>query len=448
MDGNSSRMSPLGSFASLAVLLVLQNVITLSVNLADNVMLGGYAEVALSGVAAVNQIQFIYQQLMMALGDGVVIFCARYWGEGKFEPMKRISCLAMHVAILIAILLFLLVSLFPRHLLLAFTDDEAILLEGMRYLCIVRYSYLFFAITQMLLATLRSIEVVRISFFLSLLALVVNCVINYTLIYGNFGFPELGVEGAAIGTLFSRIIELLVLFLFIKRENLALSIRFCDYVKSSHALAKSYFRQTGPLLFNASLWGLNTAMQTVVLGHMTSAAIAANSASSTLYLLVKSTAVGSGSAASVVIGKAIGQGDRARVNRISHHLQLAFLGIGLFGALFLFSVRGPFMSLYRLSPEAMALMGQFLTVLTVTFIGMAYEMPTNAVLKAGGCAKSVVKMNLISIWAIVIPLSLAMAFLFHASPVLVVICLNSDQIFKCLPSWYLVNRTDWIKKLT
>lgn len=440
-------MSPLFSFVSLAVVLVLQNVVTLSVNLADNLMLGGYAETALSGAAAVNQVQFIFQQLMMALSDGVVIFCARYWGARNLEPMKRISSLAMRLAFGLSLVLFALVSFFPRQVLCIFTDDEAIIVEGMRYLAIIRFSYFFFAVTQMVLATLRSIEVVRISFFLSILALVVNCCINYTLIYGRFGFPEMGVEGAAIGTLVSRVLELVVLLFFVRFREPVLHLKPSDYLTIDRSMVRSYLRLTWPLLCNAALWGVNTAMQTIILGHMTAAAIAANSASSTLYLLVKSTAVGSASAASVIIGKAIGEGNRNRVLRISRNLQFAFLAIGGASALFLFAISGPVMSMYHLSSEAMELMRQFLFVLPITFLGMSYEMPNNAVLKAGGCTKSVVKMNLISIWAIVIPLSLVLAFVVHASPVAVVACLNSDQIFKCLPSWYLVNRTNWIRSL-
>ena len=440
-------MSPLCSFVSLAVVLVLQNVVTLSVNLADNLMLGGYAETALSGAAAVNQVQFVFQQLMMALSDGVVIFCARYWGARNLEPMKRISSLAMRLAFGLSLVLFALVSFFPRQVLCIFTDDEAIIVEGMRYLAIIRFSYFFFAVTQMVLATLRSIEVVRISFFLSILALVVNCCINYTLIYGRFGFPEMGVEGAAIGTLVSRVLELVVLLVFVRFREHVLHLKPSDYLKIDRSMVKSYLRLTGPLLCNAALWGVNTAMQTIILGHMTAAAIAANSASSTLYLLVKSTAVGSASAASVVIGKAIGEGNRNRVLRISRNLQFAFLAIGGASALFLFAVSGPMMRMYHLGSEAMELMRQFLLVLPITFLGMSYEMPNNAVLKAGGCTKSVVKMNLISIWAVVIPLSLVLAFVVHATPVAVVVCLNSDQIFKCLPSWYLVNRTNWIRSL-
>ena len=105
----------LSSFFAIYVVLVLQNIVTISVNLADNVMLGGYSETALSGVAVVNQIQFIYQQLLTALGDGLVIFCSQYWGKGQTGPMKKISATAMHAGLLIAVILFAAVSLFPYN---------------------------------------------------------------------------------------------------------------------------------------------------------------------------------------------------------------------------------------------------------------------------------------------------------------------------------------------
>ena len=111
------------SFFSLYMALVLQNVITLSVNLTDNVMLGAYSETALSGAAAVNQIQFVFQQVLNGLGDGLVIFCSQYWGRKQTKTMKRISAVAMYAAISVSVLLFVLVSLFPSEAVNIFTAD-------------------------------------------------------------------------------------------------------------------------------------------------------------------------------------------------------------------------------------------------------------------------------------------------------------------------------------
>ena len=437
------------SFFSLYIALVLQNVITLSVNLTDNVMLGAYSETALSGAAAVNQIQFVFQQLLNGLGDGVVIFCSQYWGKKQTETMKRISAVAMHAAITVSVLLFILVSLFPSEAVGIFTTDESIIQEGAKYLQVIRFTYLLFAVTQILLATLRSAEIVKIAFRLSVLTFFVNCGLNYLFIFGHFGMPELVIEGAAVGTLAARILEITILIIFIwKREN-RLQIRFKDYWKLDKGLCRDYFRVAAPMVVTQGLWGVNTALQTVILGHMTAAAIAANSAASTLFLLVKSISVGASSSASVIIGKTVGGGDLALVKTYAKRLQKLFLGIGILSAGLLFFLRVPFLSLYDLQPETMEMTNTFLLIFCVVVMGMSYQMPTNnGIIRGGGNAMFVVKMDLISIWLIVIPVSFFMAFVVEASPVVVFCCLNADQIFKCIPAFLKANYGNWIRRLT
>lgn len=436
-------------FFSIYVALVLQNVITLSVNLADNMMLGAYSEISLSGVAAVNQIQFVYQQILHALGDGLVIFCSQYWGKKQTGPMKRIAATAMHAGLLVCALLFSLVSLFPYQALGIFTTDTAIIGEGVRYLNIVRFTYLFFAVTQILLATLRSTEIVKIAFLLSVQTFFINCCINYVLIYGKFDAPELGVAGAAIGTLVARIVECTVLICYIVKKGNRLGIRLKDYFGFDRVLCKDYVRITAPMMAVSGLWGLNTALQTVILGHMTSAAIAANSAASNLFLMVKSAAVGASFTASILIGKTIGTGDLNLVKNYARVLQKMFVVIGLISGTLLFFLRIPVLSMYDLSPETKEMANTFLIILSVVCMGMSYQMPTNTgIIRGGGNTMFVVKMDIISIWLIVIPLSFFMAFVVKASPTVVVCCLNADQIFKCVPAFLEVNYGSWIRKLT
>ena len=244
------------NFFSIYIVLVLQNVVTISVNLADNVMLGGYSETALSGVAAVNQIQFVYQQLLMALGDGLVIFCSQYWGKRQTEPMRKISSVAMRAGLFIAVVLFAAVSLFPQRAVGLFTTEESIIREGAAYLGIVKYTYVFFAVTIILLATLRSVETVKIAFWLSVMAFCVNCCINYVLIYGRFGAPELGAKGAAIGTLAARIAECAVLLVYIAKKEKKLHLQLKDYFRADRLMAGDYFRVCLPMLVVQGLWGL------------------------------------------------------------------------------------------------------------------------------------------------------------------------------------------------
>ncbi len=487
-------------FFMMWIVLVLQNVITLSVNLADNIMLGAYSEAALSGVAAVNQIQFVYQQILTAFGESVVIMSTQYFGKKEFGPIRKFSSIGMRFGILAAVLLFAGVTFAPHAFVGFFTTDETIIAQGVQYLQVIRFTYIFFAITQILLATLRGVGIVRISLVLSISTLLINCSINYTLIYGHFGAPELGVTGAAIGTLAARIAELLILVLYIRRNREAgkrmiaafsaqkveaeafaagkqsdknayvdtgkdsrnqeesygtahvmglLDLTFGNYRYTNRELRRDYVRIMLPVLAVSAMWGLNNAFQNAILGHMTARAIAANSISSTLFLIVKSMAVGASSAGTFIIGKTIGMGDEKRLKATARTLQILFLCIGICAGVILYFLRGPILSFYQVEPETKEMADTFLKIMCVITVTMSYQMPTDlGIVRGGGDTKFVMKLDLISIWGIVLPLSYIMAFVVGASPVVVVWCLNSDQIFKCIPAFFKANFGHWAKKLT
>ena len=437
------------NFLKLCSMLVLQNVVTLSVNLADNIMLGAFSETALSGVTTVNQVQFVFQQLLMALGDGLVIFGSQYWGKKETKPVRKISAWAMCTGIFIALILFILASFFPRQLLGLFTTDQTIIEAGLSYLAIIRFTYFFFAVTQILLATLRCVEIAGIAFGLSVMTLIINCSINWILIYGHFGAPRMGAAGAAVGTLTARIAEICVLITYISKKQSWIGIRIQDYLQADWKFGRKYYKVVCPLLVIQGLWGVNTALQTAILGHMTAAAIAANSAASNLFLMVKSAAVGAASAASVTMGKTIGSGDLKLAKLYSKKLQKLFVVIGIICGVLLFFIRIPVLSLYQLSPETREMANTFLIILSVVMLGMSYQMPTNGgIIRGSGSIAYSMKVDLISTWAIVIPLSMFMAFVVKASPAIVVCCLNADQIFKCVPAFLKCHYGHWIKTMT
>ena len=437
------------NFLKLCSMLVLQNVVTLSVNLADNIMLGAFSETALSGVTTVNQVQFVFQQLLMALGDGLVIFGSQYWGKKETKPVRKISAWAMCTGIFIALILFILASFFPRQLLGLFTTDQTIIEAGLSYLAIIRFTYFFFAVTQILLATLRCVEIAGIAFGLSVMTLIINCSINWILIYGHFGAPRMGAAGAAVGTLTARIAEICVLITYISKKQSWIGIRIQDYLQADWKFGRKYYKVVCPLLVIQGLWGVNTALQTAILGHMTAAAIAANSAASNLFLMVKSAAVGAASAASVTMGKTIGSGDLKLAKLYSKKLQKLFVVMGIICGVLLFFIRIPVLSLYQFSPETREMANTFLMILSVVMVGMSYQMPTNGgIIRGSGSIAYSMKVDLISTWAIVIPLSMFMAFVVKASPAIVVCCLNADQIFKCGPAFLKCNYGHWIKTMT
>ena len=438
-------------FFAMWIVLVLQNVITLSVNLADNMMLGAYSETALAGVAAVNQIQFVFQQLLISFGEAAVILGTQYYGKKQIRPVKILARSAMAAGVILSLVLFLSASLIPRQLMMIFTTDETIITQGMIYLRVIRFTYLIFAIAQILLYTLRIVGSVRISLYLSLTALAVNCFFNYALIYGRFMMPALGTKGAAIATLISRVVELGVLIGYIALCEKKLCLGWRDYLPGAPAGGQTadYIRVMLPLMVVNALWGLNNAAQNAILGHMTARAIAANSAASTLFLLCKSTAQGSAATASFYTGKTIGEGQFDRLRLYARTWQVLFIGIGILSGCALFLLRIPILSVYRLEPATRQMADTFLLILSVIIVTMSYQMPVNAgIIRGGGDIRYAFTLDIVSIWCIVIPVSWAAAFVFHASPVVVVWLLNADQIFKAVPAFLKCNFGHWARKLT
>lgn len=436
-------------FFSLWYVLVLNNVIVLSVNLADNIMLGNYSEAALSGAAACNQLQFVFQQIIQGIGNSVVMLGSQHWGQGNTAQVKRIGTAALICGSLVGAGMFLGAALAPEGLVRIFTDHREIVAEGVVYLSVIKYTYPIFALTNILLPALRSVESVKIGFYVSLSTLVVNISLNYLLIFGKLGFPAMGTAGAALATLIARAVELLVVILFILFRDKTLKWKLRDIKQLDGKTMKVFLLTCLPVVLTDGLFGISTALQTVILGHMDAAAISANSIASTLYQLLKVASVGSAGAAAVIIGKTVGDGRLDKTREYAVTLQVIFLGIGLLTGALLFLLRMPIISMYRISQEAKTLADEFLLVMCVTGTGMAYQMPVNTgIVRGGGDAKYILRLDIISIWCIVLPVSFLAAFVFHWPPVAVIACLNADQVFKCIPAVIKVNRFNWMKKLT
>ena len=437
------------NFFSLWYVLVLNNVIVLGVNLADNIMLGNFSEAALSGATACNQLQFIFQQLILGVGNTLVMMGSQHWGQKNTSAVKRLGSAAILCGLVIGGIMFLLATFCPISLLKIFTDSEEIIAEGVEYLRIIKYTYPIFALTNVLLPAMRSVESVRIGFYVSLSTLVVNISLNYVLIFGKFGFPAMGTRGAALATLISRAAELLVVILYIALVDKKLSWKARDLLDFDRKLLCTFLVTCLHVMITDGLFGVSTALQTAILGHMDDAAISANSVASTLFQLLKVASVGSAGAAAVIIGRTVGEGNVEKTKEYAKTMQIIFLGIGILTGVTLFFLRAPIISAYKISEEAKELANQFLLVLSITAVGTAYQMPTNTgIVRGGGDSKHVLRMDIISIWCIVLPVSFLAAFVLHWPPVAVIACLNSDQVFKSIPGFIKCNRFNWMKKLT
>lgn len=438
------------TFIRLASALMLEQAVVLFVNLIDNVMIGAYSEISLSGVAAVNMIQFFVQQIAFGIANAVLVLAGQYWGKKELAPIRRITAVGVWIALVFAALMFAAVSLAPDWCVGLFVTDAAMIGEGVRYLDILRWSYPFFALTTVLLSTMRSIENVRLALRVSIMSLLVNCVINYLLIGGRLGCPELGVRGAAIGTLTARILEFLAVGWYVFFHDKKLCLRPSALFSFDRQLAADYSRIALPIVFQAAMWGGCNCMQTAILGHLNGSAVAAYSISSTIFLLLKVASVGAATAAAIMIAKQIGGGCAlSELKKSCRTMQLIFIGLGVTLGLVLFAIRTPLLSFYELSAETRLLAEQFLLLQCCVVCTMSYQMPVSmGILRGGGDTRYSMILDLIVIWCVVIPVSWLAAFRWNAAPIVVAACLNFDQFFKCIPNAIRVNRYRWMKKLT
>ncbi|MHB1152006.1 MAG: MATE family efflux transporter [Eubacteriales bacterium] len=435
-------------FFVMTLTIALQNVIVYGVNLADNIMIGAYNQTAMSGIALVNQIQFFLQMIIMGIGEGIVIISSRYWGQKDINGIKHVASVGMRIALASAFLLWLAVFLFPSQVLRLFTPEISVIAEGIKYARIVCFSYLLFAVTTILLATMRSVETVKIGFYVSLTAMFTNIILNYLLIYGIGIFPELGGRGAAIATLIARGAELIVVFIYVGVIDKKLMLRLRDYLSFKRDILITYMKISLPLIASSAMWGVAQGTQTGILGRLGEATIAANSIASTVFQIISVVIYGAASATSVIIGKTLGEGKRSYISEYTRTLQVIYIGLGLLTGTAMFIFKDFIIGFYNITPETYKLALQFMTVSSVTVIGTAYQMTClTGIARGGGDTKIILINDTIHMWLIVIPAAALSAFVFGFSPVVVFICLKSDQILKCAVAAYWVNSYRWVKKI-
>ena len=439
------------SFMILALSLALQNLLTYGVNMMDTLMLGRYSQNAMGGVSLCNQIQFLLQMLVVGAGEGAVVMGSQYWGRKKLEPIPHIIGVALRFGGALAVLLFILVFGWPNQILSLLSNDPAVIAEGAKYFSIIRYTYVIFTITNILVASLRSIGVVRIGYMISGSTLVINVCLNYLLIYGNLGFPEMGVRGAACATLIARCVELIIVIWFLKyRENvLNLNLRKLLHIDTSYV--HDYMKVSLPVLINQALWGVAQMVQTGILGHLGGDVTAANAISVQVYQVLSVVCYGAASAAGIVVGRTIGEDNEKKLHPLVTTLQVLFISIGLCSGLAIFLLRGPILAAFggTLTENAYRLSRQFMLVLAITTVGTSYQMACdNGIIRGGGDTACSAQMNLVSMWCIIVPFSAMAAFWWKCPPVAVFFLLKWDQLYKAIPVGIRLHSWKWVKKVT
>ena len=437
------------TFFPLLFIIVLQQLAALAVNMADNMMLGRYTELALSGATLVNQIQFTLQQIAAGIGMGIVVLASQYWGQRRIDPIKKIISIGVKFGLVVGILFFAVSKLFPVQILSIFTNDEAVIAEGVRYLNVICWTYLVFSVSNSLMYALQSVEIAMVGTVMSISTICINICLNYCLIYGNFGAPELGVVGAAVATLVSRIVELIIILVYVRLVDKKLKMKLKDLLRFDFTYLRDYIKVSTPIVMSGLLWGVAQAAQTAVLGHISATVIAANSIATVIFQIFAVVGMSCANVASVTIGKTIGAGKLDMVRSYAKTMQAIFLLIGICCGFMMFLFKDVIVGLYSVSPETKDMAISFLIVLSVTTIGSCYEYPVESgIIAGGGVTKYAAWVDNLFMWLFTIPSAFLSAFVFEFSPVVTFCFLKADQILKCIPNAITCNRYRWVRILT
>jgi len=291
------------------------------------------------------------------------------------------------------------------------------------------------------------VENVRLGTFVSLCTLVINISLNYCLIFGNFGFPRLGSRGAAVATVAARVAELIIVLSYVLFKEKVLKLRFRDILPFDRQLFGDFLRVSTPAMVTSGIWGLAMIIQSAILGHLGVSATAASSVATTVFQVLTVIIYGSSSSSSVIIGQAVGIGNRDVIKQYARTLQVIFICFGILTGIALFASREFVLTLYpNLSDETRELALKFMTVLSVTVVGTGYQVCVlGGIVKAGGSPKIQMINDMVSMWCIVLPIAILAAFVWKLPPVVVFFILKCDQIFKCGVAAIVCNRYRWIK---
>lgn len=432
----------------LVIPIVVQNLISSSVTVADTLMLGNVDQTSLSASGLAGQLMFLINVMFFGLNSAITILASQYWGKKDVKVISKILGVGLIIGMVVTITFSALAFFVPKKVMWIWTDDPALIEAGAVYLRYVAPSYIFLGIFQPYISILKSCERVVFSTVISTIALLVNVVMNFFLIFGYGPFPEMGITGAAIATSLSCGSGVLLCIIdFLRQKVIPKDLRVVFAIPG--ALILDFFRYSLPAFVNDIMWGLAFTVNSVIMGHLGSDIVAANAVVSSVRDLVTVVGFGIASAASIMLGKQIGENrlDRAKKDASSIVRVAIFSGI-ISG--FVLLIISPFIpGLVDITEVAAG----YLKIMLL--INIAYQMGQiiNTVLiasifRCGGNSKFGMILDIITMWFFAVPLGLISAFVLKLPPLIVYVLMCTDEFAKMPFAVRHYLKGNWIRNIT
>ena len=436
------------ALAAIVFPIAIQNFITSAVGSADVLMLGYVGQSALSAVSLANQYQFILSGFFFGISSGITIMGSQYWGKKDTRAIQAIMGIALKISLVVCSIIALAALFFPRNLMLIYTDDLELIEIGVGYLRITSIAYFLSGISQVYLSTLRAMERAKLSTIISSTALILNIMLNAIFIFGLFGAPRLGVIGVAIATSFSRVVEVILCLVDFGRGKFMkpdLKIIFGHH----RDLFKDYLRYSIPALMNDMLWTLAFSSYSIIMGHLNSDVVAANSVVTTVRDLCTILCFGLSAGGSVLLGVQIGEGKLEEVRcNASRLCRVTFL-CGIITGLVVIALRPLVFMCFTLTDRAYGYLDIMMWISGYYVIGQAMNTVLIAgIFRAGGDSKFGLICDTITMWAVSVPLGFLSAFVFKLPPMVVYFILCLDEFWKIPVVYKHYKGYKWLKDIT
>ena len=429
--------------------MVAQNLITLAAQMMDSLMLGRLGQIELSASSLANQPFFIFNLLIFGMASGSSVLNAQFWGKGDVRSIKIVISICLKVALTVSILLGAAVIIFPETVMRIYTDDPEIIAAGAEYLKIVGFCYFFFGLSNTLLTTIRSVGIVRIAVIDSIFSLVCNSCLNYLLIFGSFGFPKLGIRGAAIATVIARMGEAVIVLVYILVIDRKLRFKIRDFWEFDVGLLKNYLKNGLPVAFNEVLWSVGISIQSMVMGRLGASVVSASQIASIVQQFSSVLIFGVANAAAIIIGNDIGAGKMERARERVTWFRIIGVILGIFASCLILGLSGPVVSFYNVPEETKQLATEMLRVLAVIVLFVAQTgIGVVGLLRGGGDPRFALFVDLAGLWLVATPAALLSAFVFGAPVLVVYACTKLDEPVKLLMLAWRMRNHHWMRDVT
>lgn len=432
----------------IAIPIIIQQLMFSGLNMLSVVFVGQKGEVSVAAVGLAGQIAFLLNLVHFGIISGAAMFTAQFWGRHDVPNLRRVLGLCLMLAISASLIFFALAQLLPHQLLSVYSKDAQVIQLGADYLRTFSWTFLFFAITFSYALVMRSTGDVRTPTAVSVVALGLSTVLSYSLIFGKFGLPEVGIQGAAIAAVIARAFECVTLIsiIYIKKSPVAASLR--ELTDFDAAFVGKVIKPMLPVILNELFWSLGITTYNIIYGRMGTASFAAMNIVSTLEQVAFVLFIGISNATSVLVGNRIGADKEEEAYLYAgRSLGLGIVGGILVGAV-LQLVKAPVLSLYNVSPEVIANAGYLINVITFFLCIRVNNMTiVVGILRAGGDTRFSLFLDGFIIWIVGVPMAYLAAFVLHLPVYFVYLFAMSEELTKWILGLYRYRSRKWINNL-